>query len=285
MKLAKCALRAFFLECHQRGGWTVFGELRIAEPQVLPQVLTREQVAALVLFDGHLCAIITALPYLRPPTPRPSIHPLPPEISPTSSSRASNGLGSNSQVTQGDTSRACSTGASSEARSARSKLALFVSNHSARTSSTSSPETLVQLFPSKKATLMAPRRRCPRPQWSGIRPDLMPCRGEKTTHSCIWLFRQAVRWRMSRLEDYRWRETTSAQAFPARRYSLRQSAQDKSSQPPVSPRCQGTSLRRAIRLIAHQDLHQVRACGQIDLSQVTDAFDAQSRMFRASDCR
>lgn len=48
MKVAKCALRAFFLECHQQMGWTVFGELRIAEPQVLPQVLTREEVSAVL---------------------------------------------------------------------------------------------------------------------------------------------------------------------------------------------------------------------------------------------
>lgn len=49
MKLAKCALRAFFRE-HLKLGltWTVFEELRIAPPQTLPLVLAREQVAALL---------------------------------------------------------------------------------------------------------------------------------------------------------------------------------------------------------------------------------------------
>jgi len=48
MKVAKCALRAFFQDCLHIEGWTVFGELRIAPPQTLPLVLTREQVAALL---------------------------------------------------------------------------------------------------------------------------------------------------------------------------------------------------------------------------------------------
>ena len=49
MKLAKCALRAFFRE-HLKLGltWTVFEELRIAPPQTLPLVLAREQVATLL---------------------------------------------------------------------------------------------------------------------------------------------------------------------------------------------------------------------------------------------
>jgi integrase/recombinase XerD len=48
MKLARCALRAFFRECLHVTGWTVFEEVRIAPPQTLPLVLTREQVAALL---------------------------------------------------------------------------------------------------------------------------------------------------------------------------------------------------------------------------------------------
>jgi integrase/recombinase XerD len=48
MKLARCALRAFFRDCHHVAGWTVFEEVRIAPPQTLPLVLTREQVATLL---------------------------------------------------------------------------------------------------------------------------------------------------------------------------------------------------------------------------------------------
>jgi site-specific recombinase XerD len=48
MKLARCALRAFFRDCHHVAGWTVFEEVRCAPPQTLPLVLTREQVAALL---------------------------------------------------------------------------------------------------------------------------------------------------------------------------------------------------------------------------------------------
>ena len=48
MKAAKYALRSFFVDCHQRTDWTVFHEVRIAEPTVLPLVLSREEVAALV---------------------------------------------------------------------------------------------------------------------------------------------------------------------------------------------------------------------------------------------
>ena len=49
MKIAKCALRCFFRE-HLKLGltWTVFEDLRIAPPQSLPVVLTREQVATLL---------------------------------------------------------------------------------------------------------------------------------------------------------------------------------------------------------------------------------------------
>jgi site-specific recombinase XerD len=48
MKVARCALRAFFRDCHHVKGWTVFEEVRIAPPQTLPLVLTREQVAAVL---------------------------------------------------------------------------------------------------------------------------------------------------------------------------------------------------------------------------------------------
>ena len=48
MKLARCALRSFFRDCHRIEGWTVFEEVRIAPPQTLPLVLSREQVAALL---------------------------------------------------------------------------------------------------------------------------------------------------------------------------------------------------------------------------------------------
>jgi integrase len=48
MKLARCSLRAFFRDCHHIAGWTVFEEVRIAPPQTLPLVLSREQVAALL---------------------------------------------------------------------------------------------------------------------------------------------------------------------------------------------------------------------------------------------
>ena len=48
MKLARCALRSFFRDCRHVAGWTVFEEVRIAPPQTLPLVLSREQVAALL---------------------------------------------------------------------------------------------------------------------------------------------------------------------------------------------------------------------------------------------
>ncbi len=49
MKIAKCALRCFFREHLKLGlAWTVFEDLRIAPPQTLPLVLTREQVATLL---------------------------------------------------------------------------------------------------------------------------------------------------------------------------------------------------------------------------------------------
>ena len=48
MKLARCALRSFFRDCWHVAGWTVFEEVRIAPPQTLPLVLSREQVAVLL---------------------------------------------------------------------------------------------------------------------------------------------------------------------------------------------------------------------------------------------
>ena len=48
MKLARCALRCFFRDCLHVAGWTVFEEVRVAPPQTLPLVLTREQVATLL---------------------------------------------------------------------------------------------------------------------------------------------------------------------------------------------------------------------------------------------
>lgn len=48
MKLARCALRAFFQDCLHIEGWTVFQEVRVAPPQTLPLVLSREQVATLL---------------------------------------------------------------------------------------------------------------------------------------------------------------------------------------------------------------------------------------------
>jgi len=48
MKAAKFSLRSFFLDCHRRAGWTVFNEVRIAEPLVLPVVLSRAEVAAVL---------------------------------------------------------------------------------------------------------------------------------------------------------------------------------------------------------------------------------------------
>jgi len=48
MKAAKFALRSFYHECLGPTTWTVFQELRIAEPDVLPVVLSRTEVQALL---------------------------------------------------------------------------------------------------------------------------------------------------------------------------------------------------------------------------------------------
>ena len=47
MKAAKFSLRAFFLDHLKVADWSVFAELRIAEPEVLPIVLARAEVRAL----------------------------------------------------------------------------------------------------------------------------------------------------------------------------------------------------------------------------------------------
>ena len=48
MHLCKCALRCFYRECLKVEGWGVFEELRITQPQVLPVVLERREVAAVL---------------------------------------------------------------------------------------------------------------------------------------------------------------------------------------------------------------------------------------------
>ena len=64
MKLARCSLRAFFRDCHHVAGWTVFEEVRIAPPQSLPLVLSREQVAVLLkAVQLHRYRAILALIY------------------------------------------------------------------------------------------------------------------------------------------------------------------------------------------------------------------------------
>lgn len=47
MKAAKWALRSFYRDCLKRTSWTVFEDLRVAEPRTVPKVLSREQVQQL----------------------------------------------------------------------------------------------------------------------------------------------------------------------------------------------------------------------------------------------
>ena len=48
MKAAKFSLRSFFIDCHRVPNWTVFAEVRIAEPLILPLVLSRQEVASVL---------------------------------------------------------------------------------------------------------------------------------------------------------------------------------------------------------------------------------------------
>ena len=48
MKAAKFSLRCFYQQYLKLSGWTVFQEVRIAEPQVLPIVLSRGEVQAVL---------------------------------------------------------------------------------------------------------------------------------------------------------------------------------------------------------------------------------------------
>jgi site-specific recombinase XerD len=48
MKAAKYSLLSFYVDCLKVQGWTVFKEIRIAEPQVLPIVLSRPEVHSLL---------------------------------------------------------------------------------------------------------------------------------------------------------------------------------------------------------------------------------------------
>lgn len=63
MKLARCALRAFFRDCLHVADWTVFEEVRVAPPQTLPLVLSREQVATLLgaLREPRYRAVLTLI--------------------------------------------------------------------------------------------------------------------------------------------------------------------------------------------------------------------------------
>ena len=48
MKAAKYSLLCFYLDCVKVQGWTVFKEVRIAEPEVLPIVLSRQEIQAVL---------------------------------------------------------------------------------------------------------------------------------------------------------------------------------------------------------------------------------------------
>jgi integrase/recombinase XerD len=48
MKMAKYALLSFYVDCLKVSGWTVFSEVRIAQPEVLPVVLGRAEVQKVI---------------------------------------------------------------------------------------------------------------------------------------------------------------------------------------------------------------------------------------------
>jgi integrase/recombinase XerD len=48
MKMAKYALLCFYVQLLKVAGWTVFREVRIAQPQVLPMVLSRSEIQAVL---------------------------------------------------------------------------------------------------------------------------------------------------------------------------------------------------------------------------------------------
>jgi site-specific recombinase XerD len=48
MKMAKYALLCFYVQLLKVAGWTVFKEVRIAEPQILPMVLSRSEVQSVL---------------------------------------------------------------------------------------------------------------------------------------------------------------------------------------------------------------------------------------------
>src|SRR5437879_2414833 len=55
MKAAKYALLSFYLDCVKVSGWTVFKEVRIAEPEVLLIVPGRAEVQALLAAVREPC--------------------------------------------------------------------------------------------------------------------------------------------------------------------------------------------------------------------------------------
>src|ERR1051326_1186383 len=54
MKAAKYSLLCFYVEHLQVTGWTVFKEVRIAQVQVLPIVLSRSEVQSLQIGSAHV---------------------------------------------------------------------------------------------------------------------------------------------------------------------------------------------------------------------------------------
>jgi integrase/recombinase XerD len=63
MKAAKFSLRCFFVECLKVQGWSVFQEIRIAEPQVLPVVLSRAEVRSLLaaVTEPRFCTVLSLM--------------------------------------------------------------------------------------------------------------------------------------------------------------------------------------------------------------------------------